>query len=168
MKNVKNLVKKALVVVMVGVVGVTGLVGCGTTKEEKAPTEVTQPQLEENTEEEIDVKLEDFVVKGKLKKDSIGTTWFKATITNNSKYILKSAEYVYEYTNKEKEKDNTYLLFGDTLKPGKTSSTNECFGNKDMKLKTVFISLIDKENDREIIVSHDVELEETNISEMPR
>lgn len=168
MKNIKNLVKKVLTVIMIGVISVTGLVGCGTTKEEKAPIKTVQPQAQEEKEEEIDVSIEDFEIKGEFKKDNSGATKYNATITNNSKYILELADYSYIYTNNDEEKSVTYISFANTLKPGETSPISKCLGDKDMKLQTISIYLVDKENNRDITLYYDAVLEETSVTVRPR
>lgn len=148
--------KKFLGLLIVSMISVGLLAGCGNSStnqnssnnNQKQSEQQTEQQEQENTIKETpkvtikDIQLVDFKVR---KPDSIGNIYMETKFKNNSNQIIKGIEYTYE-VNGEK----TYLSTYDTLRPGDTSTLEECFGPKsgkkdDAKLLKAEFTVVNKD-----------------------
>ena len=91
----------------------------------------------------------------------MGTIYYQATLTNNSSYPVKYADFKYNIT-KDGVKEGSYLTFSDTILAGETSSISECFGSDDMELISIELTLVDAEGN-DIYVEYDVKLNQMEI-----
>ena len=136
--------KKLLVSALIALSTVS-FMACG-----NATQSATQPTINEEapTRQECGINMADFVVNAQLQApNSIGDVYYEGTVTNNSPYAIKNITFVYNYTNREGNKDKTYLSFYDTILSGETSAVNECFGSDEMELIGVQITIVDNGED---------------------
>ena len=114
--------------------------GCSSATESQENETYNSPEIEEAEDvetEESEININDFVITGQLQEpDSIGTIYYQATLTNNSSYPVKYADFKYNIT-KDGVKEGSYLTFSDTILAGETSSISECFGSDDMELISI-------------------------------
>lgn len=148
--------KKFLGLLIVSMISVGLLVGCGSSNTNQTSSNSNQKQSEQQTDQQDqddtkketpkvtinDIQLVDFKVR---KPDSIGNIYMETKFKNNSNQIIKGIEYTYE-VNGEK----TYLSTYDTLRPGDTSTLEECFGPKsgkkdDAKLLKAEFTVVNKD-----------------------
>ncbi|WP_394883344.1 putative periplasmic lipoprotein [Clostridium baratii] len=148
--------KKFLGLLIVSMISVGLLVGCGSSNTNQTSSNSNQKQSEQQTDQQDqddtkketpkvtikDLQLVDFKVR---KPDSIGNIYMETKFKNNSNQIIKGIEYTYE-VNGEK----TYLSTYDTLRPGDTSTLEECFGPKsgkkdDAKLLKAEFTVVNKD-----------------------
>ena len=124
-------------------------VACGNTTQPVSQPTINEEVSEESpTQQESGINMTDFVVNAQLQApDSIGNVYYEGTVTNNSPYAIKNITFIYNYTNKEGNKDTTYLSFYDTVLSGETSAVNECFGSDDMELVGVQVTIVDNGED---------------------
>lgn len=139
--------------------------GCSSATESQENETYNSPEIEEAEDvetEESEININDFVITGQLQEpDSIGTIYYQATLTNNSSYAVKYADFKYNIT-KDGVKEGSYLTFSDTILAGETSSISECFGSDDMELISIELTLVDAE-DNDIYVEYDVKLNQMEI-----
>ena len=139
--------------------------GCSSATESQENETYNSPEIEEAEDvetEESEININDFVITGQLQEpDSIGTVYYKATLTNNSIYSVKFADFKYHMT-KDGVEENTYLTFLDTISAGRTSSVSECFGSDDMELISITLTLVNTEG-KNIYVEYDAKLDEIEI-----
>lgn len=106
-------------------------------------------------DEEPRVKASDLKIEGSCAApDSIGTVYFNATMTNNSKYPITFANICYEVDGQD-----AYLTITDTVMPGEKSAQANCFGSKDMKMKSMSYTIFDKTTKLKCIVDYDCQLD---------
>ena len=139
--------------------------GCSSATESQENETYNSPEIEEAEDvetEESEININDFVITGQLQEpDSIGTIYYQATLTNNSSYPVKYADFKYNIT-KDGVKEGSYLTFSDTILAGETSSISECFGSDDMELISIELTLVDAEGN-DIYVEYDVKLNQMEI-----
>lgn len=139
--------------------------GCSSATELQENERYNSPEIEEAEDvetEESEININDFVITGQLQEpDSIGTIYYQATLTNNSSYAVKYADFKYNIT-KDGVKEGSYLTFSDTILAGETSSISECFGSDDMELISIELTLVDAEGN-DIYVEYDVKLNQMEI-----
>ena len=139
--------------------------GCSSATESQENETYNSPEIEEAEDvetEESEININDFVITGQLQEpDSIGTIYYQATLTNNSSYAVKYADFKYNIT-KDGVKEGSYLTFSDTILAGETSSISECFGSDDMELISIELTLVDAEGN-DIYVEYDVKLNQMEI-----
>lgn len=139
--------------------------GCSSATELQENERYNSPEIEEAEDvetEESEININDFVITGQLQEpDSIGTIYYQATLTNNSSYPVKYADFKYNIT-KDGVKEGSYLTFSDTILAGETSSISECFGSDDMELISIELTLVDAEGN-DIYVEYDVKLNQMEI-----
>ena len=139
--------------------------GCSSATESQENETYNSPEIEEAEDvetEESEININDFVITGQLQEpDSIGTIYYQATLTNNSSYAVKYADFKYNIT-KDGVKEGSYLTFSDTILAGETSSISECFGSDDMELISIELTLVDAEG-KDIYVEYDVKLNQMEI-----
>ena len=139
--------------------------GCSSATESQENETYNSPEIEEAEDvetEESEININDFVITGQLQEpDSIGTIYYQATLTNNSSYAVKYADFKYNIT-KDGVKEGSYLAFSDTILAGETSSISECFGSDDMELISIELTLVDAEGN-DIYVEYDVKLNQMEI-----
>ena len=139
--------------------------GCSSATESQENETYNSPEIEEAEDvetEESEININDFVITGQLQEpDSIGTIYYQATLTNNSSYAVKYADFKYNIT-KDGVKEGSYLTFSDTILAGETSSISECFGIDDMELISIELTLVDAEGN-DIYVEYDVKLNQMEI-----
>ncbi len=139
--------------------------GCSSATESQENETYNSPEIEEAEDvetEESEININDFVITGQLQEpDSIGTIYYQATLTNNSSYAVKYADFKYNIT-KDGVKEGSYLIFSDTILAGETSSISECFGSDDMELISIELTLVDAEGN-DIYVEYDVKLNQMEI-----
>lgn len=139
--------------------------GCSSATESQENETYNSPEIEEAEDvetEESEININDFVITGQLQEpDSIGTIYYQATLTNNSSYAVKYADFKYNIT-KDGVKEGSYLTFSDTILAGETSSISECFGSDDMELISIELTLVDAEGN-DIYVEYDVKLNQKEI-----
>ena len=139
--------------------------GCSSATESQENETYNSPEIEEAEDvetEESEININDFVITGQLQEpDSIGTIYYQATLTNNSSYAVKYADFKYNIT-KDGVKEGSYLTFSDTILAGETSSISECFGSDDMELISIELTLVDAEAN-DIYVEYDVKLNQMEI-----
>lgn len=142
--------------------------GCSSATELQENERYNSPEIEEAEDGEIEeskeseININDFVITGQLQEpDSIGTIYYQATLTNNSSYAVKYADFKYNIT-KDGVKEGSYLTFSDTILAGETSSISECFGSDDMELISIELTLVDAEGN-DIYVEYDVKLNQMEI-----
>lgn len=148
--------KKFLVLLIVSMISVGLLVGCGSSNTNQTSSNNNQKQSEQQTDQQDqddtkketpkvtikDIQLVDFKIR---KPDSIGNIYMETKFKNNSNQNIKGIEYTYD-VNGEK----TYLSTYDTLRPGDTSTLEECFGPKsgkkdDAKLLKAEFTVVNKD-----------------------
>lgn len=173
-------IKKVLAgVLSIGVLA--GLISCSSNKESvnknfnKDTKEYTQAKenksnkAKEVNEDELklieEVGIQNFEVDGRLEVDSFGTTHYKATITNNSNYVLDNITYKYTYINTDGEKDTTYLSCYDTLLQGDTSPVESSFGSDGMELIRVDYTLMNEDIGEKVHIVYDNKLQKYNFQE---
>ena len=139
--------------------------GCSSATETQENETYNSPEIEEAEDvetEESEININDFVITGQLQQpDSMGTIYYQATLTNNSSYPVKYADFKYNIT-KDGVKEGSYLTFSDTILAGETSSISECFGSDDMELISIELTLVDAEGN-DIYVEYDVKLNQMEI-----
>lgn len=139
--------------------------GCSSATESQENETYNSPEIEEAEDvetEESEININDFVITGQLQEpDSIGTIYYQATLTNNSSYAVKYADFKYNIT-KDGVKEGSYLTFSDTILAGETSSISECFGSDDMELISIELTLVDAEGN-DIYVEYDFKLNQMEI-----
>lgn len=139
--------------------------GCSSATESQENETYNSPEIEEAEDvetEESEININDFVITGQLQQpDSMGTIYYQATLTNNSSYPVKYADFKYNIT-KDGVKEGSYLTFSDTILAGETSSISECFGRDDMELISIELTLVDAEGN-DIYVEYDVKLNQMEI-----
>lgn len=139
--------------------------GCSSATESQENETYNSPEIEEAEDvetEESEININDFVITVQLQEpDSIGTIYYQATLTNNSSYPVKYADFKYNIT-KDGVKEGSYLTFSDTILAGETSSISECFGSDDMELISIELTLVDAEGN-DIYVEYDVKLNQMEI-----
>ena len=139
--------------------------GCSSATESQENETYNSPEIEEAEDvetEESEININDFVITGQLQEpDSIGTIYYQATLTNNSSYPVKYADFKYNIT-KDGVKEGSYLTFSDTILAGETSSISERFGSDDMELISIELTLVDAEGN-DIYVEYDVKLNQMEI-----
>ena len=139
--------------------------GCSSATESQENETYNSPEIEEAEDvetEESEININDFVITGQLQEpDSIGTIYYQATLTNNSSYAVKYADFKYNIP-KDGVKEGSYLTFSDTILAGETSSISECFGSDDMELISIELTLVDAEGN-DIYVEYDVKLNQMEI-----
>lgn len=139
--------------------------GCSSATESQENETYNSPEIEEAEDvetEESEININDFVITGQLQEpDSMGTIYYQATLTNNSSYAVKYADFKYNIT-KDGVKEGSYLTFSDTILAGETSSISECFGSDDMELISIELTLVDAEGN-DIYVEYDVKLNQMEI-----
>ena len=139
--------------------------GCSSATESQENETYNSPEIEEAEDvetEESEININDFVITGQLQEpDSIGTIYYQATLTNNSSYAVKYADFKYNIT-KDGVKEGSYLTFSDTILAGETRSISECFGSDDMELISIELTLVDAEGN-DIYVEYDVKLNQMEI-----
>ena len=139
--------------------------GCSSATESQENETYNSQEIEEAEDvetEESEININDFVITGQLQEpDSIGTIYYQATLTNNSSYAVKYADFKYNIT-KDGVKEGSYLTFSDTILAGETSSISECFGSDDMELISIELTLVDAEGN-DIYVEYDVKLNQMEI-----
>lgn len=142
--------------------------GCSSATELQENERYNSPEIEEAEDGEIEeskeseININDFVITGQLQQpDSMGTIYYQATLTNNSIYPVKYADFKYNIT-KDGVKEGSYLTFSDTILAGETSSISECFGSDDMELISIELTLVDAEGN-DIYVEYDVKLNQMEI-----
>lgn len=139
--------------------------GCSSATESQENETYNSPEIEEAEDvetEESEININDFVITGQLQEpDSIGTIYYQSTLTNNSSYAVKYADFKYNIT-KDGVKEGSYLTFSDTILAGETSSISECFGSDDMELISIELTLVDAEGN-DIYVEYDVKLNQMEI-----
>ena len=139
--------------------------GCSSATESQENETYNSPEIEEAEDvetEESEININDFVITGQLQEpDSIGTIYYQATLTNNSSYAVKYADFKYNIT-KDGVKEGSYLTFSDTILARETSSISECFGSDDMELISIELTLVDAEGN-DIYVEYDVKLNQMEI-----
>ena len=139
--------------------------GCSSATESQENETYNSPEIEEAEDvetEESEININDFVITGQLQEpDSIGTIYYQATLTNNSSYAVKYADFKYNIT-KDGVKEGSYLTFSDTILAGETSSISECFGSDDMELISITLTLVNTEG-KNIYVEYDAKLDEIEI-----
>lgn len=136
--------------------------GCSNTTGTQKNEVYNLSEVEEEENIKPQVNINDFVITGQLQEpDSIGTVYYKATLTNNSIYSVKFADFKYHMT-KDGVEENTYLTFLDTISAGRTSSVSECFGSDDMELISITLTLVNTEG-KNIYVEYDAKLNEIEI-----
>ena len=139
--------------------------GCSSATESQENETYNSPEIEEAEDvetEESEININDFVITGQLQEpDSIGTIYYQATLTNNSSYAVKYADFKYNIT-KDGVKEGSYLTFSDTILAGETSSISECFGSDDLELISIELTLVDAEGN-DIYVEYDVKLNQMEI-----
>ena len=136
--------------------------GCSNTTGTQKNEVYNLSEVEEEENIKPQVNINDFVITGQLQEpDSIGTIYYQATLTNNSSYAVKYADFKYNIT-KDGVKEGSYLTFSDTILAGETSSISECFGSDDMELISIELTLVDAEGN-DIYVEYDVKLNQMEI-----
>ena len=139
--------------------------GCSSATESQENETYNSPEIEEAEDvetEESEININDFVITGQLQEpDSIGTIYYQATLTNNSSYPVKYADFKYNIT-KDGVKEGSYLTFSDTILAGETSSISECFGSDDMELISIELTIVDAEG-HDIYVEYDFKLNQMEI-----
>lgn len=160
--------KKFLVLLIVSMISVGLLVGCGSSNTNQTSSNNNQKQSEQQTDQQDqddtkketpkvtikDIQLVDFKIR---KPDSIGNIYMETKFKNNSNQNIKGIEYTYD-VNGEK----TYLSTYDTLRPGDTSTLEECFGPKsgkkdDAKLLKAEFTVVNKD-DSNTYIEYDAKL----------
>ena len=165
--------KKILSLLLVGLLSIGLFAGCAQKIESKkeGPTVIDQQpeekvvsdSVEQPEEKESEINMEDFIINGQLQApDSIGVVYYSATLTNNSKYAIKYADFEYNATI-DGVYNSTYLCFSDTIMPGETSPSSECFGSDDMQLVKCSLTLKDLETGEEIFIDYDCKLKEITV-----
>ena len=88
--------------------------GCSSATESQENETYNSPEIEEAEDvetEESEININDFVITGQLQEpDSIGTIYYQATLTNNSSYAVKYADFKYNIT-KDGVKEGSYLIY---------------------------------------------------------
>lgn len=155
--------KKLLVALLTGLSLVT-LVGCGsTTKTQKEQPQVKVEDQEQNKEEKKDyeVDVKDFPITISSNPE-MGDGWVKASYINNSQYPVKFLDYKFSQE-VDGNKEAAYITFGGTTLVGETSEISETIMNENAELIGMDITLIDKENNKEIYITYDAKLETSEI-----
>ena len=149
--------------IVVGILATfTLFAGCSNTTGTQKNEAYNLSEVEEEENIKPQVNINDFVITGQLQEpDSIGTIYYQATLTNNSSYAVKYADFKYNIT-KDGVKEGSYLTFSDTILAGETSSISECFGSDDMELISIELTLVDAEGN-DIYVEYDVKLNQMEI-----
>ena len=149
--------------IVVGILATfTLFAGCSNTTGTQKNEVYNLSEVEEEENIKPQVNINDFVITGQLQEpDSIGTIYYQATLTNNSSYPVKYADFKYNIT-KDGVKEGSYLTFSDTILAGETSSISECFGSDDMELISIELTLVDAEGN-DIYVEYDVKLNQMEI-----
>ena len=165
--------KKILSTLLIGLLSIGLFTGCAQKIEtenngpkviDQQPEEkVVSDSVEQPEEKESEINMEDFIINGQLQApDSIGVVYYSATLTNNSKYAIKFADFEYNATI-DGVYNSTYLCFSDTIMPGETSPSSECFGSDDMQLVKCSLTLKDLETGEEIFIDYDCKLKEITV-----
>ena len=149
--------------IVVGILATfTLFAGCSNTTGTQKNEAYNLSEVEEEENIKPQVNINDFVITGQLQQpDSMGTIYYQATLTNNSSYPVKYADFKYNIT-KDGVKEGSYLTFSDTILAGETSSISECFGSDDMELISIELTLVDAEGN-DIYVEYDVKLNQMEI-----
>ncbi|EHR9037948.1 hypothetical protein [Clostridium perfringens] len=155
--------KKLLISLLIGL-SLVNLVGCGSTTktQEEQPTVTVEHQQEQNKEEkEYQIDVKDFPIT--IAPDlEMGEGWIKASYVNNSQYPVKFLDYKFSQE-VDGNKEAAYVTFGGTTLVGETSEISETILNENAELIGMDITLVDKENNKEIYITYDVKLETSTI-----
>ena len=144
LKGKEDFIMKKLFIGALIVVSAVAFASCGNSSKPTQTSEKPVVNEEAPAEQECPISMDDFVINGQLQApDSIGNVYYEGSITNNSSFAIKNIDFAFHYTNKEGNKDTTYLSCYDTILPGETSAVKECFGSDDMELISVEVTIVD-------------------------